>query len=626
MQSISQAPKKDKKEENEDDKAFKDKKKAEEAALKAAREKGKFTSVVIQRACTDYPMRVYILVTIEHTHTRMQTATKGGPPPSGGIKNNSESENYTDIEPFIRTNLTQGAFFTILPPLGSPEREVHVPEWNIGNVYALSRAPAQLVKLPVSPSRSGNGTRYEVVVCGAYEIRLFGDPGAYGSPYPILDITFSVELAFPVFLSSGSFGASSDNSEDTVIPPLFSPLQLAPAHSVAPHIVGGRPFGDAIGIGLTSIDFGEQGWWTVTDARLVCSQVAVSSLAVTLLEPIRIAPTQTRVVPLCIILSESDTIPESITQLVVELVCSAPVSASTVRSNQFILEAAVPLVHVPQWTQSSSNTILATYFFARSMPTAFTVIPPHLPFVEMHFPRGDGEIGWTCRGNEPVLALHGAGVDIVTHPFFADSLLRQKYAWVILPQGRTEWGLDWHGPSTDDAFSAVLALSRILSALGSPGWTSWSFDPNTRVVLMGHSNGGQGAWYIAERYPDRVCGVVPASGYIKSQAYVPWGMSRFAHFIDPFLRAVLETSLTPDDNDVFMSNLAGIPILALQGGADDNVPPWHTRELVGVLKTCVPDADVRSVSFTFRLTFIMTTTHWVATMKISAALTGIQKF
>lgn len=75
--------------------------------------------------------------------------------------------------------------------------------------------------------------------------------------------------------------------------------------------------------------------------------------------------------------------------------------------------------------------------------------------------------------------------------------------------------------------------------------------------------------------------VVPAAGYIKSQAYVPWSMSRYAttfhdmsqpyahrsfsHFIDPFLRAILETSLTPDDNDLFVSNLVGIPILAVHG-------------------------------------------------------------
>lgn len=104
---------------------------------------------------------------------------------------------------------------------------------------------------------------------------------------------------------------------------------------------------------------------------------------------------------------------------------------------------------------------------------------------------------------------------------------------------------------------------------------------------MGHSNGGQGAWYMASRWPDRICAgessfcplgstlnlvlrplptpVVPAAGYIKSQTYVSWCMSRFAHFVDPALRAVLDSSLTPDDNDLFLGNLVGKPVLALHG-------------------------------------------------------------
>lgn len=178
-----------------------------------------------------------------------------------------------------------------------------------------------------------------------------------------------------------------------------------------------------------------------------------------------------------------------------------------------------------------------------------------------------------------------------------------------MPQGRTAWvslclllivsfsqalysslslylqGLDWHGPSTADAFAAVSALSHILCSSGAGRWAKWSFDTDTRVILMGHSNGGQGAWYMASRWPDRVCAgessfrtfhalevfilnfapVVPAAGYIKSQAYVSWCMSRFAHFVDPVLRAILDSSLTPDDNDLFLGNLVGRPVLALNG-------------------------------------------------------------
>ncbi|KAI6043011.1 hypothetical protein EDC04DRAFT_2654078 [Pisolithus marmoratus] len=449
-------------------------------------------------------------------------------------------EDHVVFDPLLRVNLLRGAFFTILPPPTSTEREEHTPEWHMGNLYAMSRAPVQLVKLPVSPRRnmSEEGTRYEVIICGAYEIRLFGDPSSYNSPYPILDITLSVELEFP--------SAPLHTPGPTVLLP----------HSVTPHF--------AIGIGIRSIDSGESG----------CS--SVSSLALTLLEPIRIAPTQTRIVPLCITLADNEYVSEKVKELVVELTCS--------RSTHVV--GASQMMHA----DSDIVLIRGTYFFARSMVTAFILVPPKIPLAK---PDDDGYAGGGLEhtGNEPILYLHGSGVDIVTQFWWADSFPRQKHAWIVIPQGRTEWGLDWHGPSAAEAFSAVTALSLIL-AHGPLEWRDWGFDTNTRVVLVGHSNGGQGAWYIAARWPDRVCGVIPAAGYIKSQEYVPWSMSRFSHFVDPFLRAVLETSLTPDDNDLFLSNLVGTPILALHGGADDNVPTWHTRELVGILKTWDRDADI----------------------------------
>jgi hypothetical protein len=85
---------------------------------------------------------------------------------------------------------------------------------------------------------------------------------------------------------------------------------------------------------------------------------------------------------------------------------------------------------------------------------------------------------------------------------------------------------------------------------------------------------------------------------------------RSAHFIDPFLRAILECSFTPDDNDLFLSNLVDTPVLAIHGcalyveltnnigfmlpsGADKNVPTWHSREAVSILKTWAADTIVQ---------------------------------
>ncbi|KAF9228756.1 alpha/beta-hydrolase [Gyrodon lividus] len=480
-------------------------------------------------------------------------------PPSRREEGRDTGDGSVDeSEPLLRADLLQGAFFTILPPPDSPQRKTnYVPEWHPGNVYAMERAPAQFIRFPVSPARNGKGTRYEVIICGAYEIRLFGDPNVYSSPYPILTLNFSVALEFPCA------PAPLFQTTRTQISVESSPIQHIPTHSITPHIVDGTPFGEAIGIGMR--------------ARLNPGLKPLPpSLSLALLDgmPIRIAPTQMRVIPLRLLISSFERIPEDVVELDVELTCET-----------FILRTSLPLTHIPLWTETEHIPIRATYFFAGSMVTAFSVKPPRK--------------AKRCRGNEPILALHGAGVDILTQSFWADSLMRQKYAWVVIPQGRTAWGLDWHGPSTADAFTAVSALSHILSTSGLGRWKEWGFDPGTRVVLMGHSNGGQGAWYMASRWPDRVCAVIPAAGYIKSQAYVSWCMSRFAHFVDPALRAVLDSSLTPDDNDLFLGNLVGMPVLAIHGGADDNVPPWHTREQVGTLKTWRSGADVTCVLLPF---------------------------
>ncbi|KAG8217230.1 hypothetical protein J3R82DRAFT_5317 [Butyriboletus roseoflavus] len=512
-------------------------------------------------------------------------------------------------EPLLRTELLQGAFFTILPPPDSLERKTGIPEWYYGNIYTLERAPAQLVKLPVSPARNKEGTRYEIIICAPYEIRLFGDPSAYSSPHPILTLNFSVSLQFTCSPTpSLETGRIQFPIED-------APLRHVLAHSITPHIVDGTPFGDAVGIGVHCLDFGRwtedgQGYWSVVRARLVPSSIHLPlSLSVALLDevPVRIAPTQSRILPLQLSISAPEKIPEEVKQLDVELTCvpftllcqpntdqNTRNNAQPMIQNTFVFRATLPLTHVPLWTREQHVPIQASYFFAKSMPTVFSVKPPKGAFGDSQTVLGQQDRADTskCRGNEPILALHGAGADILTQSFWADSLLRQTYAWVVMPQGRTAWGLDWHGPSTADAFAAVSALSRILSSSGSGRWIKWGFDTDTRVILMGHSNGGQGTWYMASRWPDRVCAVVPAAGYIKSQAYVSWCMSRFAHFADPALRAVLDSSLTPDDNDLFLGNLVGKPVLALHGGADDNVPPWHTREQVEILKTWDPNADV----------------------------------
>ena len=88
-------------------------------------------------------------------------------------------------------------------------------------------------------------------------------------------------------------------------------------------------------------------------------------------------------------------------------------------------------------------------------------------------------------------------------------------------------GLDWHGPSALEAWRSVDCLVTILKARGITAQVNpKSISEKPKALLVGHSNGGQGAWYLASRFPDRVVGVVAAAAYIKSQAYVSLGMGR----------------------------------------------------------------------------------------------------
>ncbi|KAI0807549.1 hypothetical protein C8Q74DRAFT_1363040 [Fomes fomentarius] len=445
--------------------------------------------------------------------------------------------------PRLAVNLNQGSFFAIRPQLQTVANkdDISIPEWHSGNIYALARSPPNFVDLPSPPSLD-SPTTYDLVVSGDYEIRLFGDPSHSGTQVPTLSISLSVDI---------------ETTSET-----FVPIIREPDHDISCDFVGGWAFGDTIGVGVRSLD----GWWAVIDVSPAA--IVSRTIELSLVQETSIAPTQTRIVP--IKFTQTQPVPESLQQLEFSL---------KLRSGDAVADilVTVPIEHHESWTSDEVPPagIKASYFFGTSIPTAFLVKPPK----EVH----DG------TPTPPILALHGAGVDIFTMDFWIKALPRQRHSWIIAPTGRTEWGLDWHGPSAREAFATVDALYHILN--GREHWRQWGLAWETKVLLMGHSNGGQGAWFNAARNPDRVVGVVPAAGYIKSQAYVPWTQSRSAHYIDPAVRAVLDSSLTPDDNDLFLSNLVDTPVLGIHGGDDDNVPVWHTRESISVLKTWSPQAN-----------------------------------
>ncbi|KAJ4488323.1 hypothetical protein J3R30DRAFT_3696095 [Lentinula aciculospora] len=457
--------------------------------------------------------------------------------------------------PHLRVQLVGASYFTI-----TSSNSEKLPRWYAGNIYDMERALPRVVELPTEPALD-QPTTYDIFVSGDYEIRLSGDPRVQrNSEIPVQTIKLEVEF---------------DNDTEKVV--------REPIQDVIPDFVSGWPFGDAIGIGLRARD----GWWSVQDARIVHHLKDYLSLNFPPTK-FRLAPTQARILPLRIV-QHKDLPP---------VFSSIDVTLNLQRENPSVydrpldtisLKVSLPAVHLSMWDEPSSVSltpqinpvIKGSYFFGvtDSIPTNFLVVPPIV----------------SGKGRAPLLALHGAGVDIFAptplESFWAQSLPRQKRSWVVIPSGRTSWGLDWHGPSAQDAWRVLDAVTAILQHSKSTIWggNKWGIPSTTpggkpKAIVMGHSNGGQGAWHIAERFPDRVLGVIPASAYIKSQSYVPWIMSRSAHFVDPFLEAILQTSLTPDDNDLFVGNLHGKDVLAIHGDDDENVPVWHTRELVGILR------------------------------------------
>uniref|UniRef100_D8PW24 Peptidase S9 prolyl oligopeptidase catalytic domain-containing protein n=1 Tax=Schizophyllum commune (strain H4-8 / FGSC 9210) TaxID=578458 RepID=D8PW24_SCHCM len=442
----------------------------------------------------------------------------------------------------LLVSLIQGAYFTILPR-GRLGLE---PQWYAGNIYDLSASQPQSV--PIEPGE------YDIWVAGDYEIRLFGDPG---DGVPIQSLRLTVEL-------------------ESIAEPS---VQAVPTHHVYPDFLDGLAFGEAIGFGVRSI----AGWWSVADVAL---KTSVSGLSLTLVLPnATLAPSQTRIIP--IRLSQTEPLP---TDSAHDRELYGPLTAETVT-----LSFSIPITKTGKY-------IKGTYLYSGTMPTAFYAIPPASSDLALQGP--------------VLLALHGAGVDIFSTTFWQDALPRVEKHWTVVPSGRTSWvrfpclfllspfksffllsfiffGLDWHGSSALDAWRSFDALVDIVKARNIAVRTNpIAVDAKPKALLVGHSNGGQGAWYLASRFPDRVIGVVAAAAYIKSQAYVSLGMGRGAHYADPALNGILDASFAADDNDLFLTNLADIPIYAIHGGADENVPVWHTRELVSTLKTLNPKADV----------------------------------
>ncbi|KAL3459874.1 hypothetical protein BJX64DRAFT_198817 [Aspergillus heterothallicus] len=177
-----------------------------------------------------------------------------------------------------------------------------------------------------------------------------------------------------------------------------------------------------------------------------------------------------------------------------------------------------------------------------------------------------------------ILGLHGAGLE-------ADSaevreMLDAAYgicAWMLFPSGVTSWsGDDWHTWGVADIEAAVIAISRWIEAVS---WVGPGVQTRNWIVV-GHSNGGQGVWFLATHRPDNVVAAAPVSGYSSIEKYVSFNMWRDT---EPLMSSILHSARSSFQHEVLLGNTAGIPILQQHGADDKNVPAYHSRMMHGLL-------------------------------------------
>ncbi|KAF8468375.1 hypothetical protein BDZ91DRAFT_695632 [Kalaharituber pfeilii] len=173
-----------------------------------------------------------------------------------------------------------------------------------------------------------------------------------------------------------------------------------------------------------------------------------------------------------------------------------------------------------------------------------------------------------------LLSLHGAGVDV--HWDLAKEAYKEMpnlCAWLLFPQGVTLWsGDDWHLWGWADVEAAIFAIPHWIRSIG---WSRQSVDTH-KLVVTGHSNGGQGTWYALTHNSDKIIAAIPLSGYLSIPAYVPYHMW---HEADAKKIGLVLAAMNPYRHELLVENCVGTPVMQGHGQLDDNVPAFHSRRM-----------------------------------------------
>lgn len=170
-----------------------------------------------------------------------------------------------------------------------------------------------------------------------------------------------------------------------------------------------------------------------------------------------------------------------------------------------------------------------------------------------------------------IIALHGGGA-------YGDDGLKQ-----------TDGGLARAIRSNLERFPAIVIFPQA-HADGTPGWQleggqaalealdraikEFNGDPK-RVILTGISAGGNGAWSLASRYPERFAALVPVCGFI----------FKFKGTTSGIDYPPLAPADARDPYAVIAKKVSSIPTWIFHGDADKTVSVEESRKMAAVLRT-----------------------------------------
>ncbi|KAH8924862.1 alpha/beta-hydrolase [Atractiella rhizophila] len=431
----------------------------------------------------------------------------------------------------ISVNLIGGTDFYLLPSTRTPLSPSEQLETYLGDIYQYS---------PLSASDANEwGHSIEVI------------PGEY---------TLVVRAAYDARARGGAWDDGIPKIEFRVVAGVREEASFVkiPGSEVEPDAVDGYIMGVGVGVGVR---------WTGKEKGAIedVAVVAPDGLKASLADgPLSFETSQTR--QISFLLNQTTSL--------LPLVNS---SGGTIEISLLLLPSRTPVTF-------TIKSLLMPSPPSTDFSFAMTHQPPSLPIsLAVVTPPTSSPAQFKCQSKgKTILYLHGAGASPLAQDI-RTSFPPQEDAWIVFPLGRTEWGMDWHGPSIIEARYAARGGLEVVKRVYCRLQPEQTYLEN-KLVVVGHSNGGQGTWYLTERWPDEILAAVPASGYTRIDEYIPYHTRHSRFLQDPALTSVLLSSLLPYDNALHASNLYGVPVLHRHGDEDDNVPVFHGRVMKHLLQ------------------------------------------